>query len=647
MTSEYEFLRAARRPRIREDPAASIWYTLERSVHVPSSVVKYRIFIASPSGLEGIRQAFHRTLDNYNRREAVPRNVMFEAVSWEAIPSGLGRPQELINAEIRNCDFAVFIFRDRWGSSTGLKSNYSSGCEEEWALCNELFLEGKMQGVQLYFLPVDQARLRDPGAQLKKVLVFRKKVERARQHLCKALYADDEFAAELQTSLAAWMLKHERSGPRVDPTRRRQEISAPTSPSAASDGLSAGLLRHAEGLIEQKPESALPIIEASLMAAPPNDVAAKALFARAYVLRALGRAEEELTVYGELAARFDDATDLSIRETIAKSLVNKGACLNTLGRTEEGVTVIDEMLARFSDASELALRESVATGLLNKGNQLGKLGRDEDAVATYEELEVRFNGSIELPLQKLVGYALFNKGFALDRLGRNGDAVIAYDTLLARLGGASELVLREVFAGGLLAKGQSLDMLGRFEEEIAVYNNLVDRFGDSTELPLRVHVSAALFKKGLTLGKLGRTEDEITSYDGLLERFWNAIESSFSEVLAKALYNKCLKVDVLEGIVLCDQLLERFGTATDLEVREPVAKGLRTKADNLHVLGRSNESIAVYDDLIARFGSATEVPLRLAVANGLLGKGAVLRELGRYEDESAIYDELRAHGECA
>ena len=44
---------------------------------MPRNVVKYRIFIASPGGLDNIRAAFHKTLDEYNRLEAIPRDVMF------------------------------------------------------------------------------------------------------------------------------------------------------------------------------------------------------------------------------------------------------------------------------------------------------------------------------------------------------------------------------------------------------------------------------------------------------------------------------------------------------------------------------------------------------------------------------------------
>jgi hypothetical protein len=122
-----------------------------------TNVVKYRIFIASPGGLDDIRHGFRATLDDYNRFESVPRGVLFEPVGWEATLPGTGRPQALINDDIRTCDRAVFVFRDRWGSHTGQDGRYTSGSDEEWDLCNSLVGEGSMLSVQLFFLPVTDA----------------------------------------------------------------------------------------------------------------------------------------------------------------------------------------------------------------------------------------------------------------------------------------------------------------------------------------------------------------------------------------------------------------------------------------------------------------------------------------------------------
>ena len=290
---------------------------------MPRNIVKYRVFIASPGGLDSIRQTFHKTLDEYNRLEAIPRDAMFEAVGWEVTLPGAGRPQEQINADIRTCDRAVFIFRDRWGSRTGKGNKHSSGCDEEWALCNDLFSDKTMQSVQLYFLPLPALQVKDPGTQLKKVLAFRKKVEESRLHLCKNLQADEDFAAELRASLGAWLRQHGDREPHVDSADMRQQPSAPSSsPDGASSSVADHLLRHALTLINQNPESALAILDAALIAEPPDRVAAAAMVARAYTMGNLGRAEEELTVYDELIARFGSATELPLREQVAKGLFN-------------------------------------------------------------------------------------------------------------------------------------------------------------------------------------------------------------------------------------------------------------------------------------------------------------------------------------
>ena len=44
---------------------------------MPRNIVVFRVFIASPGGLDEVRQSFHDTLTEYNRREALPRGVVF------------------------------------------------------------------------------------------------------------------------------------------------------------------------------------------------------------------------------------------------------------------------------------------------------------------------------------------------------------------------------------------------------------------------------------------------------------------------------------------------------------------------------------------------------------------------------------------
>jgi hypothetical protein len=98
---------------------------------VPKLLTEYRVFIASPSGLDEERKSFRDTLETFNNVFAEPVGVIFYPVSWEVTVGGVGRPQELINQELRECDYAIFVFHDRWGSSpSALPGKYTSGVEE-------------------------------------------------------------------------------------------------------------------------------------------------------------------------------------------------------------------------------------------------------------------------------------------------------------------------------------------------------------------------------------------------------------------------------------------------------------------------------------------------------------------------------------
>jgi hypothetical protein len=58
-------------------------------------------------------------------------------------------------------------------------------------------------------------------------------------------------------------------------------------------------------------------------------------------------------------ARFGNAPELPLRESVAKALVNKGVSLTALDRNAEAIKVYDNVLARFGNTPDLTLREAV------------------------------------------------------------------------------------------------------------------------------------------------------------------------------------------------------------------------------------------------------------------------------------------------
>src|SRR6266496_5004021 len=150
---------------------------------MPSQVTAYRVFIASPGGLEEERQAFRTVVNDYNESDALDEGVLFVPVGWELARAGMGRPQEVINRMVRRCDYFILVLHDRWGTAPSASGPYSSGTEEEYHVARECFRNETMRDIAVLFKEIDSAKLSDPGPQLQKVLDFRAGLEASRDLL--------------------------------------------------------------------------------------------------------------------------------------------------------------------------------------------------------------------------------------------------------------------------------------------------------------------------------------------------------------------------------------------------------------------------------------------------------------------------------
>jgi Flp pilus assembly protein TadD, contains TPR repeats len=180
---------------------------------MPFPLTGYRVFIASPSGLQKERQLFRETVESYNKEAAVRRGAMFEPVGWEDTLGGVGRPQELINEELKKCDYFVLLLWDQWGSPTeaGPNPKYTSGTEEEFRLAMTLLEDATapMRQVTAFFKAVDPGKLADPGPQLQKVLNFKRQLEAERSILFTTFDDPNAFEQHLRRHLARWLYDHE------------------------------------------------------------------------------------------------------------------------------------------------------------------------------------------------------------------------------------------------------------------------------------------------------------------------------------------------------------------------------------------------------------------------------------------------------
>ncbi len=208
---------------------------------MPDDILLYRVFIATPRGLEAERRLFVRTLDAYNIAEAIPRQAMFFPVGWEDTLAGLGRPQELINHDLDKCDFFVLVLHDRWGTPPGGDPKYTSGTEEEYRLAMEHVQDAKhrLRQIVVFFKNINDDKLQDPGEQLRRVLAFRREVETSRKLLYTPFDDPTEFGERLRRHLAEWLRDHDRTA-----TTRiaRERAQAPESIQVVKPYIAPGVI---------------------------------------------------------------------------------------------------------------------------------------------------------------------------------------------------------------------------------------------------------------------------------------------------------------------------------------------------------------------------------------------------------------------
>lgn len=184
---------------------------------MPVDLKGYRVFIASPGGLDDERIAFSDTIEEHNKSDGLARNIQFIPVGWEETLGGRRRPQSFINDEVCKCDYFVMVLYDRWGTPPGQNGDkkYSSGTEEEYHVAIECFkdINFPMRQIIIFFKYVDERRLSDPGEQLQKVLAFRKKLESEKTHLFHVYDTVKDFEKWLRKYLMQWVRDYESGSP--------------------------------------------------------------------------------------------------------------------------------------------------------------------------------------------------------------------------------------------------------------------------------------------------------------------------------------------------------------------------------------------------------------------------------------------------
>ncbi len=158
-----------------------------------------KIFLASPGDLAEERARTREVVDEVNRSLGRELDLHIDLLGWEDTLPGIGRPQELINADVDTCHIFLGLLWKRWGTPTG--GRYTSGFEEEFDRAKTRRTTTGKPDIWLAFRIVDRATVEDPGEQLQKVIAFRQALVGSRELLFKE-FANPESWGRM---LRAWL----------------------------------------------------------------------------------------------------------------------------------------------------------------------------------------------------------------------------------------------------------------------------------------------------------------------------------------------------------------------------------------------------------------------------------------------------------
>jgi tetratricopeptide (TPR) repeat protein len=423
---------------------------------------------------------------------------------------------------------------------------------------------------------------------------------------------------------------------RASEEKRKAQEKAEKETQEAEEKRKAQEVAEKEAQEAEEQQKAQEAVEREAQRREPQELIEKAV--------GLGSTEEAIAVYDEVVSRFEEVTELGVRELVADALIKKGLTLGALGRMEAAIEVCDELVKSFGRATDIELKEKVGGALVTKEVALASLGRMETVIEVCDEVMERFGEASQEGLQGQVLETLSNKAVALKRLGRMEEVVQVCDEVIGRLSEATQAVAREKVAGALFHKWVALSALGQMEEVIEVCDEIINRYQEAQELSLQEQVARAMVEKGVMLGTLGKMEEEIEIYDEVITRFQETQELVLREQMVKALVNKGVALGTLgrteETLTVCDEVVGRFQDAEELVLREQVSKALVNKGVALGTLGRLEETIEVCDEVLKRHQEAQEVELQEQVALALVNKGVALGSLKRIKEAIAIYTEV-------
>lgn len=409
-----------------------------------------RVFIASPRGLDDEREAFRKVLTEFNEDEGLHRDITFWPIGWELAAAGTGRPQQIINDEVEQCDYLVLVLWDRWGSDPGGTSGATSGTEEEYEVARAALDSPSlpMRDIVVAFKAVDERQLSDPGSELQRVLAFRTQLEAAKSLLFATFDTTEEFSRIVRQHLQKWLRKLETGEPKGHQV-------APPSPTPAEGGrLEARTSDEAERLAaEGRTAEAEALFAKIVTSSSESGNSLRDLRRYAQFLRRTGRLAHSHDVLQQILTRAEADSDVEVE-------IDALAQLGILARKQGALEASREYLDRAAKRIEEDAPKYAKAGYIydNLGHTLRRLGEMDAALHAHRTaMKIRER----IPDDPGLGHTYANIGSLLRRKGLETEALEALDRA------AEEFRRQEDPAGVAMVEGhrsQVLLQMGRLEE---------------------------------------------------------------------------------------------------------------------------------------------------------------------------------------
>lgn len=164
--------------------------------------LRLKVFIASPSDVMEERDIAEKVIAELSEESARQR-LLLQSFRWERHPRGYGRPQTVLNRELRSAELTIVILWSKLGSV--VEGASETGTQEELRIAGELVSHGRSDDVFVYFRNVENQSATALGDDLARLKRFRANLQKSNNLLLSDYDNPGAFRDRLRGDLRQWL----------------------------------------------------------------------------------------------------------------------------------------------------------------------------------------------------------------------------------------------------------------------------------------------------------------------------------------------------------------------------------------------------------------------------------------------------------